>query len=182
MQDHTVIVGGSVAGLITALALARGGRRVTVLEKDAMPLPATPDEAFQGWQRRGAPQVLQSHAFLGRMHNLIRDREPALLEALLAAGAEQLSFREQAAQHFDDPVFESGDDDIVLLACRRVTLEWVLRQHVLATDLVEVRDGEEVVRLIAEHDGDIPRVTGVELRDGSVLSCDRVVDASGRRD
>jgi 2-polyprenyl-6-methoxyphenol hydroxylase-like FAD-dependent oxidoreductase len=187
MSKQIVVVGGSVTGLVTALALARNGHRVTILEKNPEPLPETPDEAFDGWQRRGAPQVLQSHAFLARMHNLIRDREPELLQQLLDAGAEELGFRAQALQYMPDSTFEEQDDDIVLLACRRVTLEWVVRRYVLATGLVTVRDGDEVTGLVAERDAEtgLQRVTGVKLRtrDGSdeVLSGDLVVDASGRR-
>ena len=128
MSKQVIVVGGSITGLVTALALARDGHQVTVLEQDPAPMPQTPDEAFQGWQRRGAPQVLQSHAFLARMHNLIRDHEPEFLKQLLEAGAEELTFRDQALQYLSDSEFEKGDGDIVLLACRRVTFEWVLRR------------------------------------------------------
>jgi 2-polyprenyl-6-methoxyphenol hydroxylase-like FAD-dependent oxidoreductase len=187
MQKHIVVIGGSIAGLITSLALARSGHQVTVLEKDPTPLPDNPEEAFRTWHRRGSPQVMHSHAFLGRMHNLIRDREPELLTKLLAVGAEELTFRDQARQYFEDPVFEPEDDDIVLLACRRITFEWVLRRHVLETGLFEFRDGVEVAGLVAERDQatGLPRVTGVSPREGDsgadVLSGDLVVDASGRR-
>ena len=124
-----VVVGGSVAGLVGALALARSGQRVVILEKDPTPLPATPDEAFDAWERRGSPQVRHSHAFLARMYNLIRDREPELLRRLLALGAEEITFRAQALRYFPDAAFEPRDDEAVLLACRRVTLEWALRQR-----------------------------------------------------
>lgn len=75
-RKQVVFIGGSVAGLIGALALARSGQRVTILEKDPTPLPETPDQAFDAWDRRGSPQVRHSHAFLGRMLKLIREREP----------------------------------------------------------------------------------------------------------
>lgn len=179
-----VIVGGSVAGLITALALARNGQRVTILEKDPLPLPPTPDEAFDVWTRRGSPQVRHSHAFLGRMHNLIRDREPELLQRLLALGAEEITFRSQALRYFPDAEFEPGDEDATLLACRRVTFEWALRQHVLATGLVDCRDGVGVTGFVAEP-GSPPRVTGVCTRTASgeeqTLAADLVVVANGRR-
>jgi 2-polyprenyl-6-methoxyphenol hydroxylase-like FAD-dependent oxidoreductase len=183
-----VVIGGSVAGLISSLALARDGHRVTVLEKDSMPMAASPAEAFSLWKRHGSPHVMHSHAFLGRMHNMIRDREPGLLNKLLEHGAEELTFQSSVRQYFDDPVFEASDDNITLLACSRVTFEWVLRRYVLQTGLVDFRDGVEVSGLIAAPNdpaSDLPRVTGVRLREHGgepeVLNGDLIVDASGRR-
>lgn len=181
-----VVIGGSVAGLVGALALARNGWRPVILEKDPTPFPASADDAYDPWERRGSPQVQQSHAFLARMHNLIRDREPELLQRLLALGAEEISFRGQAQVWFPDAAFEPGDNDMVLLACRRVTLEWALRQHVLATGLVEYRTGVEVTGLVAESGAaGPPRVRGVRFRsrggEETTLAADLVVDASGRR-
>jgi flavin-dependent dehydrogenase len=122
------------------------------------------------------------------MHNMIRDREPELLSKLLEHGAEELTFHASARQYFDDPEFEASDDDITLLACSRVTFEWVLRRYVLETGLVDFRDGVEVSELVAAPDdqtSDLPRITGVRLRDPvgepEVLNGDLIVDASGRR-
>lgn len=175
-----VIIGGSVAGLIGSLALARSGQPVVILEKDPKPLPPTPDDAFDAWTRRGSPQVRHSHVFLGRMHNLIRDREPDLLKQLLALGAEEITFRTQASRSFPNAEFEPGDDDATVLACRRVTLEWALRKHVLATGLVDFRDGVEVTGFSAEP-AKPPRITGVTTRDHGTVAASLVVDASGRR-
>jgi flavin-dependent dehydrogenase len=183
-----VVIGGSVAGLITSLALARDGHKVTILEKDPTPVPESPAEAYKEWQRHGAPQVMHSHAFLGRMHNMIRDREPELLRKLLEAGAEELNFRDSVHQLFEDPEFEPSDDDITLLACTRLTFEWVLRRHVLETGLVNVRDGVAVTGFEAVPDAQssLPRVTGVrmageDVAESEVLSGDLIVDTSGRR-
>jgi 2-polyprenyl-6-methoxyphenol hydroxylase-like FAD-dependent oxidoreductase len=184
---HVVVIGGSVAGLGVALALSGRGHRVTVLEADATPLPASPAEAFAHWDRRGSPQTRHSHALLARLRNLIRDHAPELLEKLLAHGAEELRFADRVRQLFPDAPLEPGDDDIVFLACRRITFEWVLRRHVLDTGLVDFRDGVEVTRLEADRDPatGLPRVTGVWAReqDGreAQVAGDLVVDASGRR-
>lgn len=184
-KRHVVVIGGSVAGLGVSLALSNRGHRVTVLEADATPLPPDHREAFETWKRKGSPQTRHSHALLGRLRNLIRDNAPDLLESLKACGAGELRFRDRAAQLFESPEFEEGDDDIVSLACRRITFEWVLRRHVIDSGLVEFRDGVEVSRLEATlPNGDPPRVTGVWLKDGDgerLLEADLVVDASGRR-
>ncbi len=174
------IVGGSVTGLGAALDLAREGHQVTVLERDAAPLPASPVEAFEKWERRGAPQVRHSHAFLARLRNGLRDRAPDLLEELLEAGAEELRFADLLPAGIDDPSPRPGDEDLVMLACRRLTFEWVLRRAVEAEPGVAVRGGVEVRGLAAEP-GRPPRVTGVHLRDGERLDADLVLDASGRR-
>ena len=184
---QVVVIGGSVAGLGVALALSGRGHSVTVLEADATPLPASPEEAFARWERRGSPQTRHSHALLARLRNLIRDHAPDLLEKLLAAGAEELRFTDRVRQLFPDAALEPGDEDIVFLACRRITFEWVLRRHVLDTGRVAFRDGVAVTRLAAERDAmsGLPRVTGVWVREpggGEVqVPGDLVVDASGRR-
>ncbi len=179
-MGSVVIVGGGVAGLGSALTLAGSGHDVTVVERDEVTLPATPDEAFVGWARRGAPQVRHSHAFLARLRNLLRDRQPHLLADLLAAGATELRFTERLPDEMADTSVFPGDEDLVALACRRTTFEWVLRRDALESKGVRLVQGA-VVGLTATDGGAVPHVAGVRLADGSTMPADWVVDASGRR-
>ncbi len=186
---HVVVVGGSIAGLAAAFILSQDGHRVTVLERDATPLPASPLEAFEHWDRKGSPQTRHSHAFLARLYGILKRRAPDLLGLLKEHGVEELRFRDMARSALgrDDLEFLPEDDDITLLACRRVTFEWVLRRYVLDTGRVDFRDGTEVLGLEAAPGkaGAPPLVTGVRLagRDGCEerLTADLVLDASGRR-
>ncbi|HUP87592.1 MAG TPA: tryptophan 7-halogenase [Acidimicrobiales bacterium] len=171
-----LVVGGGVAGLGSALALSDAGFDVTIIERDEVTLPATPDEAFDGWPRRGAPQVRHSHAFLARLRNLLRDRNPKLLADLLAAGATELRFTERLPETLTDTDPRPGDEDLVALACRRTTFEWVLRR-----DALEARDVRMIQGVVAGLVGEPGRVRGVRLEDGTELLADWVVDASGRR-
>ena len=169
-----VIIGGGIAGLGTALACARDGHEVTILERDDTPMPETADEAFE-WKRTGAPQVRHSHAFLARLRNLLRERAPDVRDALLAAGASEISFTANLPPTLTDHDPRAGDDELVAFACRRTTFEWVLRRLVLSEPGVELRHGIAATGLTATP-GVVPRVTGVEG-----LAADLVVDARGPR-
>jgi 2-polyprenyl-6-methoxyphenol hydroxylase-like FAD-dependent oxidoreductase len=184
---HVIVIGGSVAGLAAAVALMADGQRVTILERDATPMPESHVEAFERWDRRGSPQTRHSHAFLGRLYCILRDRAPDLLAKLIECGAEELRFTDIARRTMPDAVLEPGDADMTLLAVRRITFEWVLRRHVLDSGRVAFRDGDEVMGLAAERDPatGLMRVYGVHVTrpDGTheIVRGDLVVDASGRR-
>jgi len=185
-ERHVVVIGGSFAGMATALALSQQGHRVTILEKEVLPPCDSAVEAFERWERRGAPQCRHSHAFLARMHNAVQQRAPGLYADLMRAGAEQLRFRDMVKAVYDDPELVPEDDEIVLLACRRITFDWVLRRHLEANTDTDYRDGVAVRGLVAEPDAvtGLPRVSGVRVGDDGgepeLISADLVVDASGR--
>ena len=162
--------------------LSRADHQVTVIERDNTPLPNSADEAFE-WDRRGAPQVRHSHAFLARLRNLLRDHYPDVLEALLAAGATEMRFGENMAPTVTNYVPEPSDSDLGLLACRRTTFEWVLRKIVVEEGAVKIATGSGVVGLVAAtgESANVPRVTGVTLDDGRLLEGDLVIVANGRR-
>lgn len=176
------MAGAGVAGLAAALVMGRDGHRVTLLERDPTPLPSTPEEAF-AWDRRGAPQVRHSHAFLARLRNLLRDAYPDVLDDLFAAGATELRFLANLPPEFPDRTEYPGDEDLVALACRRTTFEWALRRIVTRIPDVTLRDGVSVVGTTATP-GAVPSLTGFVLQSESgreTIGGDVFVAAHGRR-
>ena len=170
------IVGGGMAGLLAALMLARDGHRVTVYERDDTDVPDTADQAFDGWNRRGASQARQSHAILARLRRILRERAPDVLDALLEQGATELSVEQILPPDIQDREPRPGDDDLALLCCRRLTIEWVLRKAVTAERNVDWRGGVGVAGLVADGTD----VRGLRLEDGTTVEADLVVIGGGR--
>ena len=180
-----IVVGAGIGGLGSALALARAGHEVTVVERDATPPPASAEEAF-AWDRRGAPQVRHSHALLARLRNLLRDRFPDVLDDLLAAGASEMRFTAMLPDTMTDRSSRPGDEDLVALACRRTTFEWILRRATAAEADIRLIGGVTVAGL--EFASQVagcgaPVVTGVHADAGPArrLDGDVVIVAGGRR-
>ncbi|MEW6776862.1 MAG: FAD-dependent oxidoreductase [Bdellovibrionota bacterium] len=185
IQD-IAIVGASAGGMAAALALSEKGHRVTLFEKDDGGVPPTNVEAFESWNRRGTPQLRTSHGFLARLRNILRDRAPSLYKDLLAEGAYEVPIQDLWPPTMETPPdVLPGDEDFVMLACRRVTFDWVMRRHLERRQNVEFQTGWEAMGLVVEHGSGLPRVTGLRLTgpDGAarVHPADLVIDASGRR-
>ncbi|WP_322753679.1 FAD-dependent oxidoreductase, partial [Frankia sp. Cas3] len=156
---RVVVCGAGTAGMTLALALAREGHAVTLLERDATPVPAQVDAAA-AWKRTGVAQLHQPHAFLARGCSELLTALPDVVAALRGAGAVDVAL----------------PDGLSSFLCRRSTFEWVLRRLVEAEPRVSIHIG--TVRAIEVFGG---AVNGVRLDDGGLHSADLVVDCGGRR-
>ena len=152
------VVGAGPAGLFTAIALARRGERVTVVDRD--PGPA----ADGGWTRRGVMQFHHPHGFRQQVVEALEAEMPDVLRALLDAGAETVVLPAEG----DRPRMVLG------LHCRRLLFERVLRATAAAQPGVTLARGhaDQVLR----HGG---RAAGLRV-DGRELAADLVINATGR--
>jgi len=186
-SERVIIVGSGIAGMCTALALARRGHPVRVLERDSPPPEGDADRAVFHWPRRGATQFRHPHAFLGLMCNLLEQDYPDLLEAFYAAGARRVEFPEMLSAELEGKYQpEPGDDKLWVLMCRRAIIETVLRRYVGRYPNIEIVNGITIDGLVTERRGRMLRVTGVRVRRdcvehfGDTIQADVIIDASGR--
>src|SRR4029079_1894061 len=130
MREKILVAGSGIAGLGAALALGGGSRDVTILDRDPPPPEGSAEDAFYTCARKGATQLRHSHAFLGRLTTLIRERYPDLMAELLAEGTRLFGFEDGLPPALATSyVRAQGDEDLRLLLSRRTTLELVMRRH-----------------------------------------------------
>jgi 2-polyprenyl-6-methoxyphenol hydroxylase-like FAD-dependent oxidoreductase len=192
-STHVLVVGGSVSGLTTALALARRGVEVRIVESDPAAAPGLvvgdtggprgDDPLAEGARRaprRATPQAAHSHVFLARCRELLRVEAPEVLDGLRQAGAVELRLADRRPPTVPHHARHPADDDLVVLAARRTTFEAALRLAVRRRPEVDVVVGRKVDGLVVD-DGPVATVRGVTFDDGGHMRARLVVDATGRR-
>ncbi len=171
-----VVLGGSVAGLCAAGALAPHFDEVLVLERDELP----PDAEH----RRGVPQSKHPHFLLNSGRRAMNDLFPGFEADLIAAGGLHLTASMDTA-YLEGPGWAARkQSNLTMVYGSRILIERVLRDQVRGLANVTIREGTSV-NGIDTTGGGTPqgRVTGVRFSapDGDQqVDADLVVDALGR--
>jgi len=182
-MTRVLIVGGGIVGSSLALLVANDGHEVTVLERDPAPPPATADDAWDKWERRGVNQFRLLHYFLARFRQIITTEMPDVVAALDADGALRINpFRTMPESMSGG--WRPDDDRFEALTGRRPVVEAAFGRVVAAHPGITVRRGVAARGLLVDGRGNangVPHVDGVATDDGQELRADVVVDAGGRR-
>jgi hypothetical protein len=109
---RVLIVGGGICGLGTSLLLARAGHDVTLFERDDEPVPASPREAWERWERRGVAQFRQPHNFMPGLRLLLDEDLPEISAALRDAGACRFDMLNPLPPTFADRTQRPIDDTL----------------------------------------------------------------------
>lgn len=152
---RTVVVGGGPIGMICAIALARQGDDVVVVDRDPGPPVAG------RWGRQGVMQFLLPHFFRAIVRQVLTGTLPDIWDALVAAGG-------VPARPPGSPAEMTG------LQCRRSTFEGVLWAAARREPRLAQRTGH-ADHLITRHG----RAAGV-IVDGQAVGADMVIAAVGR--
>jgi 2-polyprenyl-6-methoxyphenol hydroxylase-like FAD-dependent oxidoreductase len=175
-EDHAIVLGGSIAGLLAARVLADAYDQVTVVDRDEL-LPGSKP-------RRGTPQGRHIHALLARGQQVFEQLFPGFTAELAAHGAPIGDVLGDARLLFGGHRLARAEAGLVALSASRPLLEDSIRARVRALPEVGFAPPSDAVGLRCSRDG--RRVTGVRLlrrADASaeeVIDADLVIDATGR--
>jgi 2-polyprenyl-6-methoxyphenol hydroxylase-like FAD-dependent oxidoreductase len=175
MNDHAVVLGGSIAGLLAARVLADAYERVTVVDRDIISDVTEP--------RRAVPQGHHIHALLGRGQQVLDELFPGFTDELVAQGVPIGDFGTSLSWYFNGKMIQKAPTDLVCVAAGRPLLEAHVRGRVFALPNVTVREGTDIGGLLTSPDRRRvvgARIQGRDSADEEELAADLVVDATGR--
>jgi 2-polyprenyl-6-methoxyphenol hydroxylase-like FAD-dependent oxidoreductase len=167
MGFKAIVMGGSIAGLLTGRMLSDHFEEVTIIERDTY--PTSPQE-----MRKGVPQAHHTHSLLLQGYTILETLFPNIEQELEQYGAPRIRWGDEAlimplarqfAQFPSKPV----------VTCTRTLLEWQIVQRLKTNPKIKIQVGT-VKNLLLEDQ----MVKGVMLEDGQKITADFVVDASGR--
>lgn len=175
-QNNTaVVIGSSMAGLLSARVLADFFAQVIVIERDTLPQePQT---------RKGVPQANHVHVLLAQGYRILKQLFPGIDEELSEAGAPKIDWGKEYALFgywgWHPPIVS----DLVTHTASRAFLEWLVRRRLLDFGNIKFQEKTQVRGLLSNNQNS--QITGVKLYDSDEnkakeLVADLVVDASGR--
>jgi 2-polyprenyl-6-methoxyphenol hydroxylase-like FAD-dependent oxidoreductase len=169
---EALVVGASMAGMLTARVLAEKFASVTLLESDTLPSDAV--------HRPGLPQSRQLHALLPRGLDILEQLFPGVKDELLLAGAESLDPAKDIAWLTPKGWGVRCESGRKGLAFTRDLLDYILRKRLKEWANIKIWDGARAAGLI----GNRFRVEGVTLRgtngETSIIRGDLLAVATGR--
>ncbi|GLW05794.1 FAD-binding monooxygenase [Microtetraspora sp. NBRC 13810] len=172
---QAVVLGGSIAGLLTAHVLAEAYEHVVIVDRDET------DGARDA--RRGVPQGRHAHGLLARGQQVLEELLPGFADELIGAGIPATDVGRMRWYFNGRPARQARTGTLVFGVMRPV-LEHHVRMRVRALPNVEFVEGTDILSPVLAPESD--RVIGVRVRrrtPGSVeetIEAELVVDATGR--
>ncbi|RCJ24558.1 2-polyprenyl-6-methoxyphenol hydroxylase-like oxidoreductase [Nostoc sp. ATCC 43529] len=173
-ENKAIVIGGSIAGLLTAQVLTKYFDRVTIVERDRFP--------EQPEQRHGIPQAHHAHVLLIRGQQILEQLFPGIIAELTNSGALTIDWGADSPWLGFSGWAPRFSSDLISRACSRNLLEWTIRRRLVANNRVEFVQGGQVTSLLSNPNK--TTITGVRVSfrnepEAEILT-NLVVDASGR--
>src|SRR5215831_8398304 len=121
-QNHAVVLGGSIAGLLAAYVLSERYAQVTVIERDRLPARAE--------HRKGVPHDRHFHGLLPHGQQVLEDLMPGLTDALVADGALVGDILGQIRWYLRGRMLRQAGTGLTMLSASRPAIEAAIRGRV----------------------------------------------------
>jgi len=180
MLKHAIVIGGSIAGLLSARVLCDYFEEVTIIERDQF--PAGPEA------RKGVPQARHIHILLTTGQTIMEQLFPGLFYSLEKDGAQKVDWGYDCVWMFEAGPAPRFHSNVISYSSSRDLLEWHIRTCLRENPHVHFLEKTDVTGLISTPDR--KQVIGVHIHyrgagetsqnnENDILA-QLIVDASGR--
>lgn len=175
-NNHTaIVIGSSMAGLLSARVLADYFSQVIVVERDTLPK--------QPQTRTGVPQAHHVHVLLAQGQRILNQLFPGIDAELREAGSPRVEWTREYGFFALWGWYPSVASDLISHTCSRAFLEWLVHNRLSSFDNVKFLEKTQVRGLLSNNQNS--QVKGVKLyhpeeHQEEELIANLVVDASGR--
>jgi flavin-dependent dehydrogenase len=173
-SSKAIVIGGSMAGMLTARVLADYYEQVLIIERDHFP-----EEPLA---REGVPQGRHLHALLAKGHSIVEELFPGITVEWCEAGAEILDVGDDFAWRTPKGWGIRFSSGVRMLAASRPLIDHVVRRRISSIRRISLVPSAVVESLNLGKNG---AVNGVVVRPcgggaRQTINAGLVVDASGR--
>ena len=176
-MNQAIVIGASIAGLLSAKILSTYFDNVIIIDKDI--IPEDPKS------RLGVPQSLQPHILFAKGYQIIENLFPGIGFKLSLNGALRIDWAKEFYFFGENgwAANSSVSSDVISFSCSRPLLEWTIRQFVSKIEHIHFLTNHRVVGLL--KDSHKEQIIGVQIFSNSEKTTTEirgslVIDTSGR--
>ncbi|ABW25176.1 FAD-dependent oxidoreductase [Acaryochloris marina] len=174
--SQAIVLGGSIAGLLSARVLSEYFDQVIVIEADQLPISPFP--------RPGVAQSIHPHILFAKGYRILQKLYPTIEGELISKGGVKINWAADLHLFLNGKWFTQAHEEteFTSFSCSRPLLEWAIRKLTFSISNIKLLEKHRATGLLADPSAGI--VTGVEVNDGQVtvpILGQLVIDASGHK-
>ena len=169
MLGKAVVIGGSIAGLLTARVLSDHFQKVILIERDRY-------KDDNNKVRKGTPQANHIHLLLAKGREILQDFFPEIEQDLVKNGANKIDFLNDGRYRLPSGWAQRFESGVITITCTRTLLENTIRRQVQKISNVIIQENTSITSFVLENSDKI----SLETLDGKKIHADLIVDCTGR--
>ena len=168
MLRKAIVIGGSIAGLLTARVLSDHFEEVLLIEKDNY---TDTDQV-----RKGTPQANHLHLLLVKGKEILLDFFPELEGELVKNGANKIDFLNDGRFYLPSGWAQKFESGVVTFTCTRTLLEKTIRHQVQKISKIKIHENKTISSFVLEN----PNKISLTTTKNEKIHADLIVDCTGR--
>lgn len=169
MLGKAVVIGGSIAGLLTARVLSNYFQKVILIERDLY-------EDDDDNKEKEPHRQNHIHLLLAKGREILQDFFPEIEKDLVKKGANKIDFLNDGRYRLPSGWAQRFESGVTTITCTRTLLENTIRHQVQKITNIIIQENTSITSFVLENSNKI----SLDTIDGKKIHTDLIVDCTGR--